>query len=617
MVTVLVLVVVFGVLWLPGLAVAAALRRTGWAVLGAAPAITFGLAGLAGPLFSLLGVPWRWWTFALFLAVVVAIAAVIRPRLRGDSNAEPESWGRASFLAIGSAVVVAAAVGAVVLALGMRGMDAVSQVWDMSFHGNAIRHLTDSGDPAPSGLAAIAEDHSDFFYPNGFHLIGSLVHGITGQPPPTVLNGLVVAVATLLVPLGTAALAAGLGLRTGAVAASVVVSTTFAGLPYLLWSYGGLYPYALALCLVGPALALAVRWLKNGNTGVLPMAVLAANGVLVVHPSAAVVLAIFGVLVLLLRDRAEFPLNWARLGVLLGLCALVVLPLLGDLLRVTPRVAGFQPFWAASSDVGTALFRVFTLGGVVPQPGEAGPPAQWVLAVLVFGGLLLFLRVPAWRWATAAALVFAALYVLSVSTDHAVTRYLAAPWWNDSFRLAAVLPILGAVAAGHLLDEVRRRLGDWRAATLLLVGYLGATGGYAVANSDRVREMYRPGPVTPEVVAGMRRLVELVPPGTGVMNDNGDGSTWAYGLVGRRTVVPYFGNYPPGSDRWVLLERFDEVGTDPRVRELVHRYAIEYAVVATPMLYGKERTPGLRDLDRPPFRLIYENPGFRIYHLTS
>ncbi|QFU91236.1 hypothetical protein YIM_30350 [Amycolatopsis sp. YIM 10] len=615
MVTVLVAI---GVLWLPGLAVAAAVRRTGWAVLGAAPALTFGLAGLAGPLFSLLGVPWRWWSFLLFLAVVVTVAAIARPWLRGNTNAEPETWRRDGFLTIGPAAVVAAAIGAVVVALGMRGgLDAVSQVWDMSFHGNAIRHITDSGDPAPAGLAAIAEDHPDFFYPNGFHLIGSLAHGITGQPPPTVLNGLVIAVATLLVPLGTAALAAGLGLRAGAVAAAVVVSTTFANLPYLLWSYGGLYPYALALCLVGPALALAVRWLTSGDTGVLPMAVLAANGVLVVHPSAAVVLAVFGVLVLLLRDRREFPLDWARLGVLLGLCALVLLPLLDGLLRVTPRVASFQPFWAASSDAGTAVLRVVTLGGVVPQPGEAAPPAQWVLAVLVFGGLLLFLRVPAWRWATAAALVFAALYVLSVSTDHPVTRYLAAPWWNDSFRLVAVLPVVGAVAAGHLLDEVRRRLGDWRAGVLILAGYLGATGGYAVANGDRVREMYRPGPVTPEVAAGLRRLTELVPPGTGVMNDNGDGSTWAYGLVGRRTVVPYFGNYPPGSDRWVLLEKFDEVATDPGVRELVRRYDIGYAVVATPMLYGKERTPGLRELDQPPFRLVYENPGFRIYQLTG
>ncbi|MFI6024956.1 DUF6541 family protein [Amycolatopsis magusensis] len=613
--TVLLLVVVFGVLWLPGLAVAAALRRTGWAVLGAAPALTFGLAGLAGPVFGLLGVPWRPWTCLIFLAVVVATAAVARRWLPGDTNAEPETWRRAGFAAIGAAVLVAAAVGAVVLALGMRGMDAVSQIWDMSFHGNAIRRITDSGDPDPAGLGAIADRQGEpgFFYPNGFHLIGSLVHSITGQPPPTVLNGLVIAVATLLVPLATAGFAAGLGLRVGAVAAAVVVSTTFSNLPYLLWSYGGLYPYALALCLVGPALALAVRWLKDGDPGVLPMAVLAALGVLVAHPSAAVVLAVFGILVLLLRD---FPLRWGRLGLLTGFTVLVLLPLLGGLLSVTPRVAAFQPFWAASSDAGTAVLRVFTLVGVVPQPGEAAPPAQWVLAVLVFGGLLLMLRVPAWRWAPAAVLVFAALYVLSVTSDHPVARVLVAPWWNDSFRLVAVLPLVGALAAGYLLDEVRRRVGDWRAAVLLLAGYLGATGGYVVANSERVREVYRPGPVTADVAAGLRRLTELVPPGTGVMNDNGDGSTWSYGLVGRQTVVPYFGNYPPGSDRAVLLEKFDEVATDPRVRELVREYEIGYAVVATPMLYGKERTPGLRELDGPPFRLVYENPGFRIYQLT-
>ncbi|WP_020671152.1 DUF6541 family protein [Amycolatopsis nigrescens] len=617
---VLLLVAVFGFLWLPGMALAAALRRSGWAVLGAAPAVTFGLAGLAGPLFSLLGVPWRPWTYLTFVLAVVAVVLVVRlsrPRA-GPPHAEPDSWHPGGFRWIGTAVLVAAAAGAAALVLGMRGLDAVSQIWDMSFHGNAIRYITETGDPDPAALAAIVDPQypQGFFYPNGFHLLGSLVQSATGRPPPEVLNGMVVAVATLLVPLSTAGLAAGLGARAAVVAASVAVSTTFTNFPYQLWSYGGLYPYTLALCLVGPALALVVRWLKTGDLATLVLAVSAASGVLVVHPSAAFVLAVFLALVLLLRDRGAFPLHWPRFAALAGLSLALLLPTLAGLLRVTPKVAGFQPFWAASSDGWTALGRLFTLGGVVPQPGEATAPPQWVLAVLVFGGLALLLRDRAWRWVAVAMLVFGALYVLSVATDHPVTRMLAAPWWNDSFRLVAVLPMVGAVAAGFALDAVRRRFGGWQPALVLLAGYLGATGGYVATNAERVRGVYQPGPVTGDVLAGMRRLEELVPPGTGVMNDNGDGSTWTYGLVGRPTVVPYFGNFPAGSDRAVLLARFDELATDDAVRELVRKYNIGYAVVAAPMLYGKERVPGLRELDGPAFRLVYANPGFRIYRLS-
>ncbi|MYW91712.1 DUF6541 family protein [Amycolatopsis rubida] len=628
------------ILWLPGLAVISFLGQRGWVAAACAPAVTLSMTGLAGLAATATGMRWGFEPFLLLVGLVGALCLAGRRSWRRrvpqagrhalpdrEPDASPPGLLRVRRWSIPLGIGIAGTIAAVTTLGGMGNPHSVPQLWDAIFHGNAIRFISETGDANPVSLAQIGDpaQGSSFYYPNAFHLMGALVQHATGQSIPTVLNAFVVVVAVVIVPVSVAGFLSGVGAPVGWTAASVAVSTAFTNMPYALWKYGGLYPYTLALCLIWPAAALAIRWITNGGAPTLAAAALSLHGTFVTQPSViliAVPCLVFAVVRLGKRTPATAGAGLFRAAVLAAVSAALALPTLIGLLRMLPTVSAYD--WPAKETLVRSLGKLAVLGGEGTRP-------QWVLAAFSWAGIVLLWRDRERRWLLWIGLMFGILYVLTASSDARWLKPITAPWWNDAFRFVVIVTFVAIAAAGLAFaaaqSALSRLCARWgrlarhdratiTAAACIEVALVTVASVYLGPNQARLKPAYHGTTVTPETEDAMRWLAAHAKPGEEVMNDNSDGTVWTYGLSGVRTFIPYFGSYTAGSDRQLLLSAMDEIDTNPQVKETAERNNIRYVFVSDGLLPGRKRASGLDALDQSPaFAAVFGNRSCRIYRM--
>jgi uncharacterized protein DUF6541 len=624
--TALLLVVTAVLLWTPGSLLAAVLGLRGWLLAGTAPVVTMGLVGLGAPLAPAIGLRWSTWFFlaCTLLSCAVAAGVVVLLRRRGLALTPPSTgWSRAGTVTTIVAVVIAAGVAALTIRTGTFGLGSLPQGWDAPYHGNGIRFIAETGNSSNRafGWIDVPDSPNGAFYPNAYHAFEALAYRLTGDPIPTVMNSGMLVTAALVVPLGTIAVIKALHGSAGLAAASALVSTSFASYPFDLWQWGQLYPYAAGLSLVLPFLALLIRWLDSGFDRIGVLVALGTVALVATHSAMAFVGAILG-LCYLVQRVVQAPSRFLRRDLpRLAVIAVVSVVLSGvyllGALTMAGRTAAYD--WPAV----TTSSRAF---GDAVLLGHAGPWPQWLLAALTLIGGYLLVKVTAWRWLLVGYLIFLGLFVVAAALDTPWSTAITAPWWNDRWRLVAVLVLPATIAAGWALQAMARRLARVRGESvgalavvgaLLAAGYLVQTGGYVERNGQRLQWDFT-GPVASDQERlGMTELSTIVRPGERVMNDGVDGTVWTYALSG---VEPIIGHYPNPATlsprRKLLLDRFNRLDTDHAVAQVVRDLNIRYAMVSTGFIDRFQRSPGLAGLSGvPALRVRYSNPDFTLYEV--
>nr|WP_284283901.1 DUF6541 family protein [Arsenicicoccus piscis] len=248
-----------------------------------------------------------------------------------------------------------------------------------------------------------------------------------------------------------------------ALLAPVVVS-----MPYLLLSFGALWPNVMGLTLlpglVAAALAGSARIAgerRPGTGGVVGIAIVLALGVFAIvfaHPSVALnAVVVLGPLLLAVlgrlsvrawrasrRGRTVVVVGWALLGVV-GVVGLVVL------LRVGASVAAAGS--RNTQTFGGALWRALTLATPLS-------PGLLVLGVLALAGAARALVIRRHRWLVVAHVLTGVQFVLAGSTAGLPAAVLTGMWYRDAYRFPPVLALtallLTAVAVEGLVDLVAR-----------------------------------------------------------------------------------------------------------------------------------------------------------------
>ncbi|PRX47913.1 hypothetical protein B0I33_105497 [Prauserella shujinwangii] len=631
--------VVLAACWLPGLAAGAAVRLRGWTLAAVAPALTFGLVGLGVSVLGTLGIPWHLGTFTLWtLGAVVPLAgfALLAARFRRPAPAgapadEPRS--PRDHLLIGGGVAVGMAVGAVAFLRGIGGLGRINQDWDAPFHGNLVRWIAEHDvalSPAFNEIAARPDDES-FFYPDAYHALLALVFDPAALPVPELLNLAALAV-VLCFPLGIAAMAAAWRMPTLAVASAAAVSTWFTAFPFdPLWR-GPLYPYVAGVALV-PALLAVARLLvvPRGVSGVAGVA-LGLAGLVALHTSLAVVAGVF---LLLLLGAVAFrlePIDWRVSGPHLVAavlaCAVLAAPLVLPALAMGEEVADFT--WPATETLASGFGQTLAF-----TPGS--PLPQWWVGLPALVGIVLLVRHRRMLWLVAAYAVFGGLYTASAALDgNTLVDTLTSPFYNDHWRLGALLPLVGAVALGQFVASAGGWLGGWArrlrptwppAATatagVLVTGLVLAVlgnGAYLGRNATQLAEYYGEGPtVTPGERAAFAWLGERVRPGEHVMNDRMDGGNWMYALEGIRPVEWKYNGPLPDTPQRLLTRRLDQLGEGPwdaELRAALDQLNVRYVLVGRGFVRDVERRLGLRQLrGNPHFTEVFRNRDAVIYEI--
>ncbi|HEY4603348.1 MAG TPA: DUF6541 family protein [Blastococcus sp.] len=634
----LLVVAAFALLTLPGLLLGTALGLRSWILVGSAPALTVGAAGVLAAWFGLIGVRWSGASTAAGLLVLCGVAAACaRPWRRGAARVAV-GYRAHHHVAIAAALAGTAALGALVVTRGTRDLKGIPQYWDAMFHANAVRFIAESGDAASSALSAVAQPaNPDYYYPHTYHTIGALLFDAGVEPVQVVLNALSACMPAVFA-LSLVALLSVVLPRPAVVFGGALLAGMFASFPYDLINYGPLLPLALAIAVSPAVCALLVLLVRSPSVGVAGGLAVASVGLLTTHPSDAVATAIVMALLLLIGPPEDRPWRDRRRLLVVALTAVGALVLALPSIRGLTGVAGSATKidWPAAMSPGSAVGELLLFNHETHFP-------QWWLGLLSLLGTVAAFRSAALRPFLVAAGVFMGLFVLAAASDTPLSTRLTAVWWNDRWRLAALFVVPAVVLAAAGLAWVKDAAQDlttrvWRGTTPPVVAARGAAvtatlavvllvltqGGYADHNTKEVSLPYTDGPTVSageyEAYAELARLWD----GGTVLNDPADGSPWAYALFGLPVLFKTPLTMPSdpkqfGADRITLLERFAEDGESSEVADALESLNVRWILVGDGFASPSPevgRAPGLDNLDGAHgIELVWSNDVARIYRV--
>lgn len=630
---------------LPSIAVALAavllpgilIRLAGWNVRDVlpwllVPAMSVTVLAVASNVAHFVRLPWSPLPVALVAVLIAAVAFVVRRVLRAG---EVVSVRPTHAVGMTVALAVSALAIGVQLVVAFGRPDAISQTLDNIVHLNAIKLATDTADASAVQIGATSDIP---FYPNGWHSIVALVQLLTGAPIPVAVTAGNIVIGAVVWPFSAAALAWAVFRRPLAVVFAALLATGFGAFPLLLLDFGVLYPNFAGYALIGAALAAvwplvqASGWRERVRPFLLLL--LISVGVGISHPNALLgvfALAVPAVVLLLVPfTRAERTRGRFLALALVTVGLLVIGYAVWTVARTNYDMSRWGPWQTASQAVGEAL----TLA-----PRQF--PMTIVLALLLAVGAVVIARRPARLPAAGPFLAALVLFVLcsGAVVANPIREFLANPWYNDPYRLAALLPVaaiplvtLGALAVS---DGLRAGLGRlpgasaWApVAAVAVVTALAAS--VAVGQNVRATIVQTQGQYALRADANvlsedeldvLTRLDETTPPDAVIVGSPLTGASLAY-AIGDRTVTErhVFGTRTP--DEQYLTENLRDIDSDPEVCEAVR------AVGATYVLDFGDRTvngndgsayTGLEDLE-PSARLVLvdsEGPDAKLFRIEG
>ncbi|MFB6609588.1 DUF6541 family protein [Agromyces sp. NPDC056379] len=538
----------------PGALIASILGLRGlWLWASAAP-ISLGVFAVASFLSPFLGIRWSILPCLVLTIVVAAVAFGFRVLFRRYRPEAPPIGPRWPFF-------VGFAVGAVVLVIRMVMIhgtpDAISQSFDNVFHLNAVRYVLETGSGSPLDVGGMTEIP---FYPSLWHATVALVVDITGASIPAAVNALTFVAASIVWPLGAMLLVRTLiGTAPAVTIAAGVLSAAFPGYPILLLHYGVLYPLFLGVAVLPVALAATLVILRLGSTAsgmtrtaAFIVLALLMPGMSLAHPGALVAWLAFTVpmaVVLLVRSfrRRRFlvPVVLFAVYSVVGVVALNVL-----------RPPASQIVWPTLQTVGQAVGEVLTVSAYFM------PVAIGLTVFIAIGILTVVLRRSEALWVAFGIYAMAALLfiVVSASPFESIRHFLTGPWYNNTPRLAGLLPVamlpIAALGVGAIVEfvvgrswwqQVRTRIpkgwaiaGVGASVVLLTLGTQGFAMASATAPAQRVFLLADDAwLLTPDELELLEEVPEFVPEGVTIAGNPWTGAGLAFAISDRPVLMPH------------------------------------------------------------------------------
>ncbi|HSN38491.1 MAG TPA: DUF6541 family protein [Arthrobacter sp.] len=668
------------IFFVPGLAIlaAAGVRRLNLVCL-AAPA-SFSVASVLGIVLGIFGFPFNPATY--FLASAALAVAVLLLRWvwlrRNVGNGLPRDrgvLGANGAIALASSrqrfwplvLIVAVGVPALIIAAryvkGFGQPDNLSQTFDNVYHLNAIRHIADLQNGSSLTLGNLTES-STGFYPAAMHDLMALVFMLGDASVMEVVNIGTIVLGAIVWPLSCIFLVTRIvGSQATAVLWAGVLSAGFSAFPYLMVAFGVLYPNHAAIALLPVALGLAIEVLglarcKPSSFWPPLMALaLVGPGLVLAHPSAFVALIGFGAPPVL----ARLILAWSsyrrgketgRTTALWGLFT-AVYAVLGLVVWVVIRPSLASAPWTPFQSNARAL-------GEILASAPMGTTAAWVmLGLTTIGIYVVARRLGQYWWVLGMYAVGGALYLIVSSWSLGDFRtFWTGVWYNDSFRLAALLPLVTlpvAVMGAQWLTWRVRAFCDYLvlngrsnpgklapfarpfaarlpattgiAASVGLVLALGvaAQGGTLSNVQQRLDTIFETETnsylLTTDETALLHAVPEFVPESDVVVANPRTGGSLVYAISDRRTLAPHiFGDRTP--DEQYLLDHWDEAAYNDKVCPIVKKLGAYWALDFGDfeVVPGDEPFIGLRGLGNGPvpgLEVVRSEGKVHLYRVTA
>lgn len=668
------------IFFVPGLAILAAggVRRLN--LISLAAPVSFSVASVLGIVFERVNVPFNPATVLGASAAAVVVSFVARTAwlrrsvghqptgeraVLGANGAVPMAAARQRLwpVLVFAAVAIPAAIVTYRYVKGFGQPDSLSQTFDNVYHLNAIRHIASMQDGSSLTLGNLT-DASTGFYPAAMHDLMALVFMLGGSSVTEVVNIGTIVIGALIWPLSCIFLMTRIvGNQAVGILSAGVLSAGFSSFPYLMVAFGVLYPNHAAISLLPVALGLVIEVLGiarcRPSSFWAPLLVLAlvGPGLVLAHPSALVALIGFSTPPMLARliiswrsyrrgkESGRALLLWTSMTLAFVVIGLII----WTFIRPSLAAAPWTPFQSNARAIGEVL-----------ASAPMGTTAAWtMLGLTVIGLYVVARRLGQYWWVLGMYAVGGGLYVVVSSWALGDFRtFWTGVWYNDSFRLAALLPVVTLPVAvmgaqwliwrvralcDYLVDHGHSNPGKLApfmrpvaarlpavtgvAASVAVVLALGAAaqGGTLSNVQQRLNTIFETKTnsylLTSDETALLHAVPEFVPESDVVVANPRTGGSLVYAVSDRRTIAPHiFGERT--SDEQFLLDHWDEAAYNtkvcPIVRQLKAYWALDFGDFE--VVPGDEPFIGLRDLGKgsiPGMEVVKTVGKVHLYRVTA
>lgn len=664
----------------PGLAILAAAGVRRLNLLSLAAPVSFTVAAVLAVIFGMVGIPFAPFTYLGAAAVLAVLAFAMRQvwlrrvesshpaHERGTLGANGRSPLAGSLQRLWPLVVVVAVAvpAAIITGRYIRGFghpDNLSQTFDNVYHLNAIRHIAVTQNGSSLSLGNLTESSAGF-YPAAMHDLMALVFMLGGSSVMEAVNVGTIVIGALIWPLSCLFLITRItGNHAVAILAAGVLSAGFSAFPYLMVAFGVLYPNHAAIALLPVALGLGIEALglarvrSSSFWPPLLAFVLVVPGVAFAHPSTFVALIGFGAAPVLARLILSWRLYRRRKEsgrtVGLWLAFTITYFLVGLVVWIFLRPSLASAPWTPIQTNARAI-------GEILASAPMGTTAAWVMMALTVIGLYVAARQLGQQWwVIGMYAIGGGLYMIVSAWGLGNFRtFWTGIWYNDSFRLAALLPVVtlpvavlgtdwlirrvrnfcddlvtyGKTEPGKLAPFIRPVAARLPALTgvaasvsaILVLGVI-AQGGTLANVQQRLDTIFVTTPgsylLTTDEAALLEAVPDLVPETDLVVGNPRTGASLVYTIANRRALAPHiFGDRTP--DEQYLLDHWDEAAYNdkvcPIIKDLKAYWALDFGDFE--VVPGDEPFIGLRGLrtgDAPGMKLEKTVGQVHLYRVTA
>jgi uncharacterized membrane protein len=537
---------------------------------------------------------------------------------------------------------------------GFGNVERVSQTFDNIYHLNAIRTIIDTQNGSSLTLGNLTPE-SQSFYPAAWHDMVALVSMLFNLTIPASVNITNVVIGCLVWPLSLLFLMTRItGPRLLPIVLTAAIAPAFPAFPYLMVDFGVLYPNHLAIAILPAVIGafLQLLGMTQAETptfwaGFLSLAA-ALPGMLLAHPSTllafiAFILPIFATRVwwafVTRRDSRR-----RRRSFIVIAASFAVFCVIGLACWILVRPSAASSTWPSFQTAAQATGEV--LAGT-----PMGLPHGELMFILTVTGIIFLLLAKRQRWVVGMFFMGAWLYV--ISTSHPVgdfRTFVSGIWYNDSNRLAALLPIVAApvviLGAEFLVRWVTKTVMQSALYTRLAATKMPAlnhrlivSAGLAVILTGGMAFQLQSGAMTAEQMklngryyvghdslllsdderTLLNRLPQIVPADDVVLGNPWTGASLVYAISDRQTLKPHiYGAI--STDAQYLLDRWEEASFNPAVcdtiRETKAYYALDFGRLevhrASHPLAGTEKLDGRKGIE-----LVDQQGDARLYKVTA
>ncbi|RRD61142.1 DUF6541 family protein [Leucobacter sp. OH1287] len=521
--------------------------------------------------------------------------------------------------------------------------DAISQTYDANFHLNLVDEFLATGSANPFTIT-LTSPEGPVFYPSLWHGTVALLVQLTGTSIPAATNAMTLVVCCVVWPLGAVGLVRSmLGPSNRAAIIAALSTVPMAAMPYVLAIYGVLYPLLLSMSLL-PFVLLALmhcfRAARSRSTDPLSQI---ARIVLAIGSLGAAALAqpsaIFGALILLGPLFALAIVRAWKAGRYRYL-----LPL--GLALVGYAVAIVLAWKYGSIDDNSWLPRNTVWRAVVD--GLSGSPHlgsdAWVVGVLTMVGVVLMLLRKRYRWFAAMYLLLVAVYTVCDGFPVGTLRSLiTGPWYNDGWRLAALIGVVAVPVLAFALDNIavmllrlkstvkalwgRRATQAMTAITIVIAGAglllnpaIGEVKVWAESSYDN-RDGYA-DLINESEKKLIKQADEILPDGSLLLNNPWTGSSLVKTLSDNEVIFPHIGgNYPQSYFDLINGIRDADPAACQTAQELGAEYIIDFGdhpVFKSPRDFARfAEVTNLKPSENPNLELIASEGDTKLFKIIG